>query len=241
MTPERLTYDFERDAWVEDAFVRRAWDERPLPEPSEPPTPGRWYRQAQSPLRARDAARWVEAVHPGVFVMGLVALFGAAAFGFAVAPVAMWCALPGLVGVGYGLRRRSPRATARDRSLLENPDDPDFCLVEIEIARLGEVCGVDRGVVWFEGGRLMFAGHRTSFAVGGEDVLPRSSWSADLLHGPWDLVLPLRIKANDVRVSFRPLRDGGAGPYRESRFRERFRAFRLRPPQSRGPRQWPPF
>lgn len=130
-------------------------------------------------------------------------------------------------------------ATEADLLLLETPDDFDVCLMEIAIRETdGYQIGVDRGVAWFEEGRLLFNGHRTSFAVGGEDALPRSEWPPYVRALPI-FALPLRNRRDHLR--FQALRHEAATARHVFRFFERLTVFRTLPPPSRGPRQWPPF
>jgi hypothetical protein len=57
--------------------------------------------------------------------------------------------------------------TLEDRKLIrESGMESTLARIEIEID--GVIIGEDRGVLWAEGGRLLFNGHRTSFALGGE-------------------------------------------------------------------------
>ncbi len=85
----------------------------------------------------------------------------------------------------------------------------------------------------------MFNGSATSFAVGGEDVQPRRLWghssNIDRL-----LAIPLRCP-DEVYLRFLLLNAATLPIDHQERFVERLGAFRSRPPQSRGPRQWPPF
>lgn len=54
--------------------------------------------------------------------------------------------------------------------LLEDPNDQSVCLVALKIIQDGIVTGTDRGAAYFDGNALIFAGERTSFRIGGQDV-----------------------------------------------------------------------
>ena len=236
--PEELTYDFERDVWVADAFVESTWRERELPSPVESPSPGAWHRaEPSSPWRS-----WGTRLGrlPTMSRRGLVGAFG-------LFFLSAFVSAPLLMAVGFvlllcGMSFSLPNglwASERDLTLLEDPRDQDVCLVEVTIFNGSATVGIDRGVAWFDGGRLLYSGHRTSFAIGGEDVLPRSAWSNEVSTTP--LVLPLRTRWEGPVLRFAVLNYGNPEDRHETRFLERFHAFRTRPPQSRGQRQWPPF
>lgn len=232
--PERLVFDFDTNAWVPQGFLSETQEllDSHLPAPAIPPSPGRWTRPAKPILAKRQAA---------------LALSGAAAFvvaGIALREVA-WvfpAAFFGNLGLvytdssTYDLRV----VTQADRHLLEDPEDPNVCLVALNVVRNGKSVGRDKGVVWFDDGLLLYNGHRTSFAIGGEDVLPRDQWEL-LPNALSDLCVPLRVPSGIAHVELAPLVEGNGGSPSEMRFLKRLYAFRLRPPLSRGPRQWPPL
>lgn len=227
---ERMVFDFETNAWVlPDAFnVRAQGHEIVLAAPDTEPAPGRWNRPALS----RPAPSPLVALTVWLGIALMIAAMAARSF------------LPTVPGTMFLLFAfifrtlqlgQAGNATAEDLRLLEDPDDPDICLVAIIIWRRGDGAGQDRGVAWFEGGRLLYSGHRTSFALGGEDVLP--DWS----HGEHTLVLRVPPHGS-ATVTLRPLPRGSvASGKQEMRFLKSLHAFRRRPPPSRGPRQWPPF
>ena len=222
-----LYYDFDRDAWIEVPGIHARWSERELPTPALPPAPGVWLRP---PGRFRKEYLQLSLAWMGVALL-LIALV---AHRFLLLPLA-----GGVIGLAHLVAIFGCPPRAADRRLLEDPDDLDVCLVDIRINRDRRPVGLDRGVAWFEGGRLMFNGHRTSFAIGGEDILPRSQWHP--LQRERVLILPLRVAGGKAVVVF----DFVTGAYnpgeRERRFVERLHAFRQRPPVSRGPRQFPPL
>ena len=108
----------------------------------------------------------------------------------------------------YILEESSRAPGTRGEYLLEDPDDRNVCLVAVTIVRNRLTVGRDRGAAWFEGGALHFSGERTSFIVGGENVLPQSRWS--VFNDGEGMALPafaLPLDVDDVPtyVSFRPL------------------------------------
>ncbi len=139
---------------------------------------------------------------------------------------------------------RPRRLRASDLRLLEDPDDPDVCLVEMEVFVGHESVGHDRGVAWFAEGRLLYSGHRTSFALGGEDVMPEVCWYEFSAEGRFlpDWAVPLHLPKGLAYVSLVPINRGG-GPLsrQETRFLERLTDFRKGRTRSTGPRQWPPL
>lgn len=74
--------------------------------------------------------------------------------------IALVVALPGIIRI------------ARDPSVFTEKD-PDFlleategqALVHIEIKQEGQLTGRDRGVLWVDGGRLVFSGQRSAFVI----------------------------------------------------------------------------
>jgi hypothetical protein len=241
MRLDEVTYDFDRDEWVAHRLIQARWIERELPPPVVAPTQGLWH---SSPIRPRITRRTLWTAAPvallllyefGVFIAS--AGTDTSAFGLTV----FWAIICFAI---YGLSKVVPKpmripATDEDCRLLEDPTDQDTCLVQVTIFRAGQKVGEDRGVAWFDGGRLLFNGRSTSFAVGGEDVLPRRLWA----HQPnldRILAVPLRC-SGQTYLHFALLNANGLPADHQERFVERFGAFRCRPPQSRGPRQWPPF
>lgn len=236
--PGRLVFDFQTNRWVHpDEF--NSWAkgrESDLAPPESDPAEGRWYRPEKP-----AAPIW-----PLVVLLGWGAVF---LIFFGLAFRSLGLVAGGAVAAAAALlvqdvrRAINLRITRSDRRLLEDPDDLDVCLVHLQIFRDGRSVGKDKGVVWFADGLLLYSGHRTSFAIGGEDVLPRAFWSgADFPLGVADSIVPLRVREGKAHLVLRPLVDGrGFGAPREMRFLKRLYAFRHRPPRSRASRQWPPF
>ncbi len=81
-------------------------------------------------------------------------------------------------------RARSGKTTEADEGILEGSDDPDEVLVEVEIWQNGGLTGVDRGILLLSEDRLVFSGHRSSFALVAQDVTSS------------------RVKRNNARLSF---------------------------------------
>ena len=227
--PKRLVFDFETNAWVRaDAFnVRAVGREIALPAPGGEPSPGRWSRP-EGPKKGTPTlnvvAGWL-----------LVAIVVAALATRSLVPILTIVHI-GLVlwfSLYFGLAR-SGWPTKEDLRLLEDRDDPDVCLVALTIVRDGNIVGTDRGVAWFADGCLLYSGHRTSFALGGEDLIARPD--------AWGDRLALRVPHGAASVSLTPLtRNNDAGGRQEMRFLKALYHFRRRPPRSRIPRQWPPF
>lgn len=234
---QEWAYDFEQDIWVSHRLIQARWIDRELPEPDTAPTQGKWHGK---PGKALDH-------HHVTNAMACLAVLGGWLFAYSfynglLGP--LYFSLGILFGIVpltfYAVSRPSRlRATARDRRLIEDPWDLDTCLVEVAIYRPQALVGIDRGVAWFDSGRLLFNGSLTSFAIGGEDVQPRRFWarSPDF---SGVLALPLRMSGG-ASLEFRPLRGTRMPTDHEERFIDRLNAFRMRPPESRGPRQWPPF
>lgn len=239
-----VTYDFDTDEWVAHRLIQARWLDRELPPPVEPPKLGQWTKK---PIQRSRSDK-----HYGRIAIGAVVAFAVLGYALtqevgwliALASSSLWVGLPAFLY--FALRRGPHTATRDDLRLLEDPEDRDTCLVEIMVVRDGKCVGADRGVAWFDGGRLMFNGARTSFAIGGEDVLPRREWAGRGGNVKIDtcLAVPLRVpsdEAGQAFIFFQPLRAANLPADHEERFVERLGAFRSRPPQSRGPRQWPPL
>ncbi len=234
---ERLVFDFETNAWVRaDAFSKRAvgHEVRPLDAPATAPSEGRWNRP--------------EAAKGGAPVAAVLLVWSAV--GFVVAAIVVQslalvfpALLAAVVGVAVNETEKNGdyRVTNADRMLMEDPDDRDVCLVRLTVVRDGKVAGKDKGVVWFADGLLLYSGHRTSFAIGGEDVLPQDRWNWVVTraeYGLTDHCVPLRVPKGSAYVTLLAMLPNS--PH-AMRLLKRLYAFRRRPPQSRGPRQWPPL
>jgi hypothetical protein len=244
MALDDITYDFDTDQWVVHRLIKARWIERELPPPFRPPKPGRWIKK---PIKRHLREKAYGPLGFGALGTSTVlayALSNNVGWLVGLTSSLLWIGLP--CALYFATRPNHLSATDEDLRLLEDPYDKDTCLVEVMIVRDGECVGADRGVAWFDGGRLMFNGARTSFAIGGEDVLPRREWEIRGGSVKIDtcLTVPLRLpryEAAQALVGFRPLRAPNIPIDHEERFVERLGAFRSRPPQSRGPRQWPPL
>lgn len=226
---EDLFYDFERDIWIETPSVHVSWSDRDLPAPATEPQPGVWLRPPPGSYK--------NPVQISLLAAGFLMLVLGLTLGGEIVPILLaGIALVFLASLSTIYR---PRVSKDDRLLIEDPDDLDVCLVDVRINHRGRTIGYDRGAAWFSEGRLLFSGHATSFAIGGEDVSPRSKWHP-LQHDRTN-ILPLRTPVGPTVLVFDILPEA-KGPWeRERRFIERLHAFRMRPPRSRGPRQWPPL
>lgn len=224
---EDLFYDFERDAWIEEPGIHTKWNEQDLPAPAVPPKDGAWLKP---PPRF-----YVEKLRVPLVVATLALSYLALRFAWFY----LVCAVAALQCLFILASTYRPRLSKADRRLIEDPDDLDVCLVDVKIMSNRRIIGVDRGIVWFGEGRLLFSGHRTSFALGGEDILPRSRRTKSMQART--NVLPLRAGHGKAVLIFDLILPRAGPGEREIRFVERLYAFRQRPLASRGPRQWPPF
>ena len=235
---ERPAFDFDANLWTDaEALHARAGGKvRELPAPTVLPEPGRWT--APRPKRRGERLQGPFLIAGTVILAATTVLYP-----LALLPVALLILVPLLA-----TQANDPLVgpiTDTDLRLVENPDDLDILLVALTVVRNGKALGADRGVVWFDEGRLLFNGHRTSFAIGGEDILPPSRWRElpldTVRHGLPDGYVPLRVEAGTATIRFVALRTGNGISAAEMRFLKRLYEFRLRPPVSTGPRQWPPF
>ncbi len=69
---------------------------------------------------------------------------------------------------------KSGKASQADEDLVEAPMDRDVLLVEVEIWQEGGLTGVDRGLLCLDESRLLFSGHRSSFALTARDAISGS-------------------------------------------------------------------
>ena len=237
---ERQVFDFETNSWVlADSFNARAEGrEIVLDAPSTEPAAGRWTKPEP---QAKPTSPLVVALACAAIGFSVVAL---ALRSGPLAALAFLCFAPVAGSVEF-VKKDPRRITSEDRMLLEDPDDLDACLVLLTIVRDGRMIGTDKGVVWFADGMLLYNGHRTSFAIGGEDLLPQARWSS-LAFPPSQIYLddrtvPLRVARGSAFVRLQPLTAGAGTSPNEMRLLKRLYAFRRRPPVSKGPRQWPPF
>lgn len=232
----RRSYDLDANAWVRRAADTLSGDVEPgalAPRlgvwSSSPPKPRVWLGQKLPPRQL--------IIFVGIAAVAVVGLAWLLNFRFTFLLVP----LQAMLGVA------SPSgnsAKPQDRRLLENEEDANVCLVGIAIRRDGKLVGRDRGVVWFSDGGLYFNGHRTSFVIGGQDVIPSEEHRRNRDgQKPSDRVLVLRHPCADVQVEFVPLiiTGKGAGTPAEMRFLKRFYDFRRHPTYADVPRQWPPL
>ncbi len=237
---DRTTFDFSSGVWVrEDPTTPTGSYESSLVLPTSEPAPGRWTKPAPA-LRSNERLVALIVWASVVFVVATIVVKSLAPLALGAVPLTLLCAAL------MARRSRDVSITEADRRLLEDPDDRDVCLVHLTIVHNGSEVGRDKGAAWFGHGALMYSGHRTSFVIGGEDVLPRAKWSvyarADGTDGLPETALPLRIPKGHAYIRLDPLLDrrGGGTPH-EMRFLKALYDFRRRPPTARVPRQWPPL
>lgn len=178
---------------------------------SEGPTISTW--SDRTPLGPRPpsafwplTARWTLAI--GVFALSIFLTLKTPG---ALGPLVFLPAMCLFVSAAYAQWRfaNAPRPISEeDKALLD--DAPGPWLVEVEIVQSGYVTGQDRGAMWMEGDRLVFNGHRSSFALGSDDLIPNTLRTLDgqffqrrLRWQTWivDLTYPKR----PVQIVFTPL------------------------------------
>lgn len=133
-------------------------------------------------------------------------------------------------------------ATDRDRQLLEDENDLEVCLAVVEIYVDRREIGRDRGIAWFSSDRLCFTGHRTSFAIGGQDILPFShlpKWA--IASSSVFEAIALNVPGKQVVIKVAPIHAGSAREPSEMRLVKHIYEFRRQRPVSPEPRQWPPL
>lgn len=229
----RRSYDLDANAWVRRAASTLSSEV----EPGEiDPRPGHWSGPA--PSGAKRRLPFFSLLLIGVLAEGVASLLHFhTSFPIALVPI--------MVAVLYMVHKEST-ATKRDLALIEDEDDKEICLVRVTIRTSGHSVGVDRGVVWFSDQRLFFSGHRTSFVLGGQDLIPRLEWSNLKLPGGLkelsDSMVALRHPDGPLFVSFLPLNMPNGKPeiVSEMRFRKRLAEFRKNTPFAHALRQWPP-
>lgn len=110
---------------------------------------------------------------------------------------AAWMCLGTVIGcvlAGVGVLRSQrirPFVNERDLDLLDGFGHGQCILVQLTIRCNGVKTGVDRGVVWLEDRRLCFAGHCTSFALGGAHTVSSEFYDKVSLFG---------VRASGVRI-----------------------------------------
>ncbi|RYG40241.1 hypothetical protein EON79_22945 [bacterium] len=231
----RGAFDFERNAWTDRPSTLEVHDEAP-----RPPSPGRWFFSAKPRPRTYPWSLAASALASAVMLAAFVAGHGVLVF-LAGALCILLCAC------AYRIDRSRLRGRYPDAYLLEDPEDRNVCLVEIAIVRAGREIGEDRGAAWFRGDTLYYSGFRTSFVIGGENVLPKAHWT--IFHDPAGMLtlperaIPLGIDRFATYVVFRPIAhaDRSASYSQELSFVRRLMTFRNAPKGSAGPRQWPPI
>jgi hypothetical protein len=126
------------------------------------------------------------------------------------------------------------RRFRRDREFSDRPPGVEEFAVEIVVKRRGKALGADRGVVWFDQGRLGFSGERTSFLLAREDLILPEKNAISWVDVPY-LPLLLNVQGGKAEVVVRPLWGQGRG-YRRSLMR-----FLKAAEPVAGERQWPPL
>ncbi len=157
--------------------------------------------------------------------------------------IALWVVIACVLAHAFMIEEK---ARPSDRALLEDPGDAEVFVVVVRVSRdaLPNREDADRGAAWLAEGKLFFSGHRTSFVLGGEDVLPNREWPAayDALRRE-GVAIPLRTTPRPYVLEVMGLpRRSAAEKARYARFDDELRRFRNHPQASDGRgRQWPPF
>jgi len=129
---------------------------------------------------------------------------------------------------------RIRRRTKEDAAWCERPEGLQEFAVEISVRSKGAFIGNDRGVVYFDGALLGFAGGRTSFLLSEGDIeRPKG-----VVLFEWDrLYLPLGLNVEDegAAVTIRPLLGQGLA------YRRALRLFLRAREATDADRQWPPL
>lgn len=127
-----------------------------------------------------------------------------------------WAVVPSLlliIGLVYTARqidRRRDRLQAEaaeaDRILRDEFGAGEGWLVDLKILQGGAPTGEDRGMLWFEDGKMVFSGHRTSFALSSDQAEGRCRFQTKIpgLRHTWSLKLHLRTDAGQVSLSLEP-------------------------------------
>jgi len=155
---------------------------------------------------------WV-ALTVGASVISALAIFGIWA---SIQLLAAWSVIPIIlliIGLSYAARnidRRRERlqkeAADADRILQDEFGSGEGWLVDLKIIQGAAPTGEDRGMLWFEDGRMVFSGHRTSFALSSSQADDRCRFENKVpgLRHSWALKLKLRTEAGPVFLSFEP-------------------------------------
>ena len=245
LSPRRKRFDPKVDRWVEVDFLSvEVPDVGVLPVPQLPPI-GTWNPHASIdrydlPRLAKLNRIPLYGLPPAMFLVFMAqrsdTMYRALYLLLALLLVST------VVEMYFSLRHRK-KLSANDLSLLEDPENSSFCLVDIGIYDGERSVGNDRGVCWFDSSCLMYSGHRCSFSVGGQDVqtnefrigdgvLPYNSERALRLRHPNKFVW---ITIDSVERNDRVCMES------RKRFRISFRDFKKFPKEGTGPRQYPPL
>lgn len=110
--------------------------------------------------------------------------------------------------------RLQEEAASADRILREEFGAGQGWLVSLKILQGAAPSGEDRGMLWIEDGRLVFAGHRTSFTLSQDQVTGRCAFKPKVpgLRNTWSLPLNLHTPAGPVSLSLEVAESGHAMP-----------------------------
>lgn len=214
-----------------------------------------WTMPGQSRWLDHDDEDRAVLAKPSALSAGIPFVWLTCFFLIADAHLTPWLGVPiavcfGAFAIVFDLRRGvpvlsppAPEDPALD--LLEDPDDPSVCLVTIGVYQNGYLTGTDRGVAYIEDGALIFAGDRTSFVIGGQDLLPRDkylykdSYTANIT---CDVAVGLRHADRRIALAISKVsRPYGKEIKSALEFMPALRTWRDSRPQSSLDRQYPPL
>ncbi len=150
--------------------------------------------------------------------VGAAAITAAAIFGIWASIVffAGWAVVPSLlllIGLVYTARRIDRRrdrlqaeAAEADRILKDEFGEGEGWLVDLKILQGGSPTGEDRGMLWFEDGKMVFSGHRTSFALSSDQARGRCGFQNKILGLRHSIALKVDLvtEAGPVSLSIEP-------------------------------------
>lgn len=130
-----------------------------------------------------------------------------------------------LTAIGYRI------AKSQTPTFLEDEEDLGVCYVKVTIFQEGVVTGWDRGAAYFDGDRLVYAGNRMSFALGGQDV-----YSVDQMEQ-----IGIRHPRRRVALKLKPIDRSGKEFASAIPFSRNLRRFAKGKTRTNEPRQYPPL
>lgn len=247
-TRYRALYDFEGKGWTIPDPYQKA--DLPSDATGDHPNESEWKEIGNVPSLQDLKSWWL-----GLAIFAFIWLAHSLAQGFPEWIFVISALF--LVAVGAGISKWVAGLSRNVRKkldyLIEDPTDEEVCLVSI-VLRRGVVGSIgsdlwlarDEGIALFEDNALIFIGLRTSFRIGGQDVLDISE-SRRLILQDLDAprpseVLFLRPASRRISISFQTLPDSRKCADRaRTRFWMNFRDFQVNGEPAEGTRTYPPF